>query len=807
MHLLWQFSRYEWRTGQLKLLCFALILAITSLTTVNFLIERVDLVLKNQAQILLAADLVLNSDTPIDSALEKKASDLKIRFAKTTTTMSMLFVNDQTQLVELKAVSQNYPLYGALIKDTWQSNQDNPELFCWLDPKLVSKLKITPRTPLNLGEVAFYGSGMILDESGQTLDFSRIAPRLILSEPLLKKSQLIQLGSRVKYRFYFASEDKHALFQLKQFLQKQLKRGQIIEEANDVRPEIREVLDRVKQFLNLVSLLSVFFAFIASLISLQHYVRENIHQIAVLKCLGLTRPQLLKLYAQILFFVAVGTALIGIICGFLLQTFAPFIFPEVFEQTNLTWKSIYLISLEHILLNLVLVFGLAIPFLFQLVNIPVLVLLRASQLSNKKWHQLIYLIGLICIAFLFLYKTHFEVLGMMSLVIFTLLFVLMVGLIALIVSAFYTARKFFPARFYFPLAFLKRRIWTYGIQGASLTLGLGCLLILTLVRQDLITNWQAQLPHDAPNRFLINIQTHQVEDLRAFFQKKKGSSPHFFPMIKGRLIAINNQPIQLEKYTDKRTIRLLTREFNLSYAQNVLINQTSKIVEGHVWEASAEPFISIEKDLAARFHLKVGDTLSYMIAGDTVTAKILNIRTVKWNSLDVNFFVIFNETALKNYPKSWVTSFYLSPENISFEKELVAAFPNLTIIDTTHLIKQLQAFIEKIIFLVQGVFVFVLIAGILILYTVVISLKFAQKTEVKIQRYLGATTKRLLQDKLLEILLLGSLVGAIAALFASGIEWLLSLYIFDINFHFNIALLIIGIISGLSCYFLAFRRK
>lgn len=811
MRLFMQFLRYEWRTKQLRLLCIALILAIASLTTVSFLTERVNLVLEQQAQTLLTADLVLHSDTPLDPQWEQDAVHLGMRVAKSTTMMSMLFANQQTHLVEIKAISSLYPLYGRLEIAPWSSSQNSNTPRYAVDPKLVSKLGIGPQTPLQIGEATFFATGRIITEPGQTLDFTRIAPRVIVTESLLTQTKLIQFGSRIKYRLFVASPNKTRLHQFKLKVQKELKQGQVLEEATEARPEVRDVLTKVKQFLNVVALLSVFFAFLASLISLQHYIRENKTQFAVLKCLGLTRFALLRLYLALLCFIAIITGILGLITGLFIQALAPVFFPEVFENTMLTVLSIFKIGIEHIVLNFIIVVGIAAPFLFQLVHIPAFSLLREETAQITGYQRFFYLLGLISIAFVFAYKTNFEWLGWMSLASFSAAFLIMTVLIVGCLYLLYRFRFILPKRFYFLLTFLKKRAWAYGIQSASLTLGLALLLILTLVRHDLIENWQAQLPPETPNRFVINIQPDQLEDVKKMFSTVKVLNKlHFYPMVRGRLIEINQKPVRVENYSDRRTRQLLTREFNLSYAQNVLINPSSRLVQGTAWtqqQASKENLISIEKDLAARFGLKIGDTLTYSVSGEKMIGRIFNIRTVKWNSFEVNFFVIFSPTFLEQAAKSWITSFYLPPNAVAFETKLTQAFPNLTIIDTTHIVQQIQSLIDKIILLIQGVFMFALLAGLLILNTVFTSIKKEQHAEISIQKYLGATTKRLLTDKLFEIICLGSITGFIAASLALFAEWGFSYYVFDMTIRFNSILLFIGILCGIGCYFLTFSKK
>lgn len=811
MRLFIQFLHYEWRTKQLRLLCIALILAVASLTTVSFLTERVNLVLEQQAQTLLTADLVLHSDRPLDPKWEQYATHLGLRVAKTTTMMSMLFANQQAHLVEIKAMTSHYPLYGILDIAPFDIGLKSVNTQYGIDLKLVKKLGIGSTTPLQIGEATFFATGKIITEPGQTLDFTRIAPRVIVPESFLVQTKLIQLGSRVKYRLFVASPDKERLNQFKFTVQKALQPGQVLEEAKEARPEVRDVLTKVKQFLNVVALLSVFFAFLASLISLQHYIRENKTQFAILKCLGLTRFALLRLYLILLCFIAMMTACLGLLCGLCLQAAAPIFFPEVFEQTTLTVISILKIGLEHTLLNFIIVLGIAAPFLFQLVHIPAFSLLREESTQSTWSQRFFYFLGLISIAFLFAYKTNFEWLGWISLAAFSVAFLSMTLLIVGCLNVLYHFRLVIPKRFYFILTFLKKRAGAYGIQSASLTLGLALLLILTLVRQDLIENWQAQLPAETPNRFVINIQPEQLEGVKQLFHSLKTVKlPRFHPMVRGRLVEINQQPIHVDAYSDRRTRQLLTREFNLSYAQDVCINPTSRLVQGGAWttqQANQENLISIEKDLAARFGLKMGDTLTYVIAGEKITGRIFNIRTVKWNSFDVNFFVIFSPNALASAPKSWITSFYLPSHAVAFENKLTQIFPNLTIIDTTSIVQQIQFLIEKIILLIQGVFMFALLAGLLILNTVFTSIKKEQHIEISIQKYLGATTKRLLSDKLIEIVCLGTITGLIAAGLALLAEWSLSYYIFEMPMTINSTVLFVGILCGVGCYFLTFSKK
>jgi putative ABC transport system permease protein len=346
------------------------------------------------------------------------------------------------------------------------------------------------------------------------------------------------------------------------------------------------------------------------------------------------------------------------------------------------------------------------------------------------------------------------------------------------------------------LASIRRRATGSVVQSVALGLGLMALLALTLIRDDLLQNWKTSLPPDAPNRFLVNIQKDQLQPLEAFFKENRISQPPVFPMVRGRLTAINGKNIVSGDFTDTRAKRLIEREFNLSWASEM--SPDNLIVKGQWWGSgdAGQPVLSVEEGIAKTIGIKVGDTLTYDVAGSPFTASVTSIRRVDWDSFRVNFFVVTPPGVLDDYPSSYITSFHLPPKKADLMNHLIKSFPNFLVIDVASIIDQVQKVMDQVSRAVEFVFLFTLLAGFAVLYAAIASTQDERIHEAAIFRTLGAKRSQLVRSWAAEFAIIGGLAGVFSAAGASALGYAIGEYALNLSYSFNPWIWVTGLVTG-----------
>jgi putative ABC transport system permease protein len=341
----------------------------------------------------------------------------------------------------------------------------------------------------------------------------------------------------------------------------------------------------------------------------------------------------------------------------------------------------------------------------------------------------------------------------------------------------------------FGAASLARHPVTSVATVAGFSLGMTALLLLTLVRGDLLRNWQATLPADAPNRFAINIQPDQLPALRSFFAAEGMPPPALQPMVRGRLVAVNDRPFDVSSLDD-RARRLAEREFNLSWSDRMQAD--NRLVSGRWWRAdeTGQPLLSLEQGIAESLGLHLGDRLTYDIAGSQITLRVASLRKVEWDSMRANFFAIAAPGTLDAFPANYITSFYLPASREDMLNRLVRAFPNITVIDVAAIMTQVRSMMDRMAHAVQFVFGFCLAAGILVLYAALAATQDARAVEYTLLRVLGARRRQMIAAMLTEFALVGLLAGLVATFGASVLAWILSRQVFNLPYVFDAEVLL-----------------
>ncbi|UCH50103.1 MAG: FtsX-like permease family protein [Betaproteobacteria bacterium] len=789
----------DWRAGEMRILFVALIIAVASVTTVSFFAERVGRAIVRESSQLLGGDLVIVSDRPIDAAYAQMAGRSGLQTSSSVRFRSMTQFANDSLLTAVKAVGPGYPLRGHLRIKTASDRVDvKPDAIpqsgrVWVDARLMRRLRLSLGDQITLGERRFNVAAIVSEEPESSAGFLNLSPRLIFNEQDLASTGLIVPGSRVRYRLYVAGEES-AVAGFREFADARIQPGQRIETIRDARPEIRSGLERAERFLGLSTLLTVVLAGVAIALAARRHMQRHFDACAMMRCLGSVQGELLALYG--LQFLLAGTiaALIGSFVGLGLQQILVAILAPL-VQVQLPPPALWPM-LQGFATGCILLGGFALPPLIALRKVSTMRVLRRDLGVPDPTGLSAYLLGGLAIALLILWQAGDLDLGWTVLagVFATLLACAAITLLAIRLLR----RVFSDAQFGWRtgLANIRRRSMGSVLQVSAIGLGLLSLILLTLVRNDLLTSWQRTLPADAPNRFLVNIQTDQIEELRDYFSQHGRAFPALYPMVRGRLVEINGEAVVADDYLDERAKRLVNREFNLSWRGSLY--QDNRIVEGRWFENSdqGKGMISMETGIAETLGLELGDVMRYDVAGDILEVEISSLREVQWDSFRVNFFVLAAPGLLDSYPMSWVTSFYLPPGQGEFLDDLIRQFPGFLVIDVEAVLGQVVRMMDQVIRAVEFVFIFSLIAGALVLLAAIASTHDERRMDAAVMRTLGATSRQLRLLQISEFVFIGGVAGLLAAVGATAVGWGLAEKVLGIPYQINPAVWIAGLVAG-----------
>jgi putative ABC transport system permease protein len=791
------------RAGELTLLGFALALAVMALTSVAFVTDRVQQALIQQSHQLLGGDLLLTADHPWSTAPENnprdKAGELKLAVAESISFPSMVSADGTTQLADIKAVSSKYPLRGALriadlagtaVLNDHETHEVPQPGTVWVDERLLGALGVQIGSSIVVGSSSLKVGAVLVVEPDKGFNVFAFAPRLMMNKEDLAATGLIQVGSRVNWRLHLAGEPA-AIAAFGNWARQHIGRGEKVESLDNARPEVRVLLERVQRFFGLAALLAVILAAVAIVMSVDRYVRRHLNGCAVMRCLGAQSRTVLALHlGEFLVFGVLVTAL-GCVAGYALQ------YLLASQIGRLLNADLPAASLQPWLLGattgVLLMTGAALPPLLRLRQVPAVAVLRREWGEVRSWPH--WLAAAISMALLMLWVGGDSTLSLIVIGGFAMI----AGVYAALTTVLLALLRGLASTGAIPgwrlgLAGLYRRRRNTLIQAVALALGLTALLLLTAGRADLLASWKSRIPADAPNRFAINIQPDQREAVAGFFHEQHLNAP-LEPMVRGRLVAINGRAVSAKDYGEPQARNLVEREFNLSWSTQLPGGNT--VSSGNWHGSSATPQFSVEQGLAETLHLKMGDELTYDIAGTRIKAPITSLRKLDWDSMRVNFFVIASQGLLESSAASYITSFHLPRERSEAVNALVRAFPNLTVIDVASLMRQLEEATDQAARAIEAVFGFALVAGLIVLIAVFQTTRDERVREMAILRALGASRRQLLQSLAAESMALGGLAGLLAGAGASGLSLVLARQVFHLAYVPNLALPLLGIGIGM----------
>lgn len=794
----------DWKAGELAVLATALLVAVSALTAVAFLTDRVGQAMERRAAESLAADLRLASAQPIGEQYESSAADIGLEMARTASMPSVVFVandddNGANTLAGIRAVSEGYPLRGQLktsanlLGDISISAETPVRGEAWASPRLLARLGVDTGVTLEAGRIQLRVTRVLEHRPDEGFRFADLAPTLLINYADLEATGLVQPGSRVSWRMLFAG-DRSAVESFKQQLSVQLASGEQLEDISDTNPQIRSAMERSGRFLNLSSLIAVLLAAVAVAMAARRYAHRHRDRIALMKCMGASQAYVLRSSLLQLLMLALGGALLGSLIGY-------------FAQYGLAWLMRDMIGealpepgLQPVLVGVVtavcILAGFALPDLWQMSRTPPLRVLRHDLDPPPLRYGIPWIaaIGAVILLLLWLVRDTKLVFTILAGTGITFLALGSAGwLLVRLLSGFRGAGG---AAWRYGLASLSRRGRESIVQLVAFGLGLMVLLLLSIVRTELLDSWRQSLPDSAPNQFLINIQTHETDALRDFLQQRGVDVPELVPLVRARMTHINGSDVTQMTFEDPEGEGWARRDSNLTW--RATLQEDNRIVEGQLWsEHSSQNEVSVEAEFARELGLKLGDELSFDIAGETVTAIVTSKRTVQWDSFRPNFFMLFSPGVLDPFPTSWISSLYLPEGKNEVMLDLMRQFPSVTAIDLEAMLSQVRDVMDKAALAIQGVFLFTLLAGLTVLWAAVQSSREERRFESALLRTFGASRQRVLGGVAVEFMAIGLLSGVLAASGASLAGYLLATQLFGLEYQFSWLLWLAGPIVGM----------
>ena len=806
------FWRLGWRTlwrdlrsGELRLLIVAVTLAVAALTAVGFFADRLKGGLQRDARQLLGGDALISSDNPTPAQFVEKARALGLDVVQTLSFPTMGRAPDAlgggTKLVALKVVEAGYPLRGSMKVSNRPDESGGLTRAipapgeAWVDAPLLEALSLPVGGQMWLGNASLRVTKIIVNEPDRGAGFMSFSPRVMINRADIDATQLIQPASRVTYRLAVAGAEG-AVKSFVAWAQDEVKgpqaRGLRVESLQGGRPEVSQTLDRAEKFLNLIALLSALLSAVAVALAARGFAANHLDDCAMLRVLGLSQRTIASSYA--LEFTAIGllASALGVALGYAVHYVFVLLLAGLVDAALPAagiWPVMFGMGM-----GLTLLWAFGLPPVLQLAQVPPLRVIRRDVGNLKPASIGVLALGVAGFATLLLAASSDITLGLIAVGGFAAAALLFAVLSWLAVKLLRWSVNESTAPRWLVLATrqISARPAYAVVQISALAVGLLALVLLVLLRTDLISSWRQATPPNAPNRFVINVMPEQGPAFTQALRDGGVTQFDWFPMIRGRLIAINGKPVTPDDYADDRAKRLVDREFNLSNSAKL---PTQNTVVAGLWTPDEPGAISLEEGIAKTLKLKLGDSLRFEVGGMQTDTKITSLRKVNWGSMRANFFAMYPVNQLPNVPSTYMSAFR-SPATPGFDNQLVRAFPNITSVDMTATIAQIQRVLDQVIGAVEFLFGFTLAAGLVVLFAAVTATREERAREFAIMRAVGAQSTLLRQVQRAELMGVGLLAGFLASVVAMVVGWALAKYVFEFDWNVSLWVPLFGAVSG-----------
>ena len=784
---------FDLRNGDLIILFSSIVLAVTAISGVSFLGDRLQSSIKQQASVVLAADMAFRSASPLPDDYLTSATNQGLKVAKTVSFLSMALANNDNLLASIKATTSTYPLRGRVVLKDFKGEVLSNEKgtpnsgYIWVEPKLVDALNLKQNNQLVIGNRSFVVEAILDDYPDRNVGFLAFSPTIIANIADLKSMGVIQTGSRVDYRQLFSGTEKqiNLFFDSVSSLPEEVR----VQRLDEVGDQLGRTLDRSTRFFNLAGLFTIVIAAISSMIAARRYATRHLLNTTLMKVFGASKKFILSSQiCQLLIMIFLATS-VGLCCGYLIQSLLISLLDELIgnELPPPSLKPVFI----GFLTSFSLVFAATAPYLKLLGEVEPIRILRDDFAFHLKNNIGIYTLAIVTLTVFLLVLLEdvslvLSILGAMCVLVIVLS---VLGYFVIWLLSLYSNVS--GSGWRMGLRNISRRRNTSVLQIVVFGLSLTFLMALTETRTDLIESWKETLNEDTPNYFFFNIQDYETDEINSFFKSKLEQPITFTPLIRGRLLGVTSssgEPIKAENMID--------REANLTWFDT--LPENNLVVEGEWWLSDVgAPSVSIDKDIAASMNLSIGDRLSFTAGGMNFEATVSSFREVQWESFAPNFFFILSPGLGKDLPQSFITSLNVPPDS-KVADEFIKRFPTVTSVDLEAALSQIRSIVNSASLAVQAIFVLSLFAGILTLVAAIFSSVDQRKKETAVIHTMGATRRTIFAAVAAEFLGLGVLSGLTAVLAAMLFSGFLSTQIFELNYTPNPTIFISGFLVGVT---------
>ena len=840
LRLLWR----DWRGGEIRLLFIALVMAVTSVTGIALFTDRLEKALILESANILAADRVLISRQPPPEAILDYAESLGLRTARILSFTSMAFSDSGNMLVAAKAVSSEYPLRGeVIIADEpfirgFPIVSGPPPGEVWLESRALSALDIDVGDSVFVGEAELTVSKIIIAEPDrqQAGMLDNAGPRLMLSMDDVEQTNVVQVGSRVSYRALFAGEELETLASFSEWISEEYPGEYRIRDVRDESEEISDALNKAESFLLLGSLFAVLLAGVAIALTAKRYAERHYDYVAILKTFGCTSNEIGVIYLAIQSVLVFISIIVGCVLGWLVHHVILRLLQAVItvDLPAAGFEPFVIGSLTAVICLL----SFALPPLLALRATPPLRVLRKDLDQQKFGANVPYVFGIGGTIFLVYWYSQ-------SLVLTTVLVTAVAGIALFLSAVSYLLLRSsgsvgMKAGSAWKLAMTaaRRRRKQNVLQVMVFSVTIMSLLILTLLRTDLIDDWQGQLPENTPNHFMMNITESQINGIESFFAENGVDSNAFYPLISARVISVNGEIPEPEEELNADEERSSITEDAQSEDEGSRYDQARSeldaatgnseeaeeqgqgqvqgrlgrrqvtwaddlppdnlITDGAWWsEAVDAGYVSIEDEYAGWLDIEIGDRVEFDINQQTVFAEVSSFRSVRWDNMQPNFFIIFSPGTINHLGATFISTALMERDQKILLNDLVRLFPTMVVIEIDALIEQIQNIIAQVTSAIELISVLVLVCGALVLLACVNATLDERFHENAILRTLGAGKRLILSSLLIEFASIGALAGIIATIGAEGSLYYLQEEVFEQEFNVHYWVLVAGPLLGM----------
>jgi putative ABC transport system permease protein len=788
----------DWRAGETIILVVALVVAVAAMSAVGLFTNRVRAAMTQQAGEILAADLRLESDSPLSPELEQLALDNEMQTAAVVHFRSVILYGDSSALADVRGVTQGYPLRGEVrIADElagapYVATGVPAVGEVWAEPGLLARLGAAVGDDLEIGSLTLRVSQTLEFRPDEGWRFMEIAPSILLNLSDLLNAGLILPGSIVEYERLFAGTPTQ-VERFRDILEPMIALDQELDDIRDGRPEVRRSVVQAERFLVLSALVSVLLGGVAVAMAARRFLARHLDSVALMKCVGARHWDVLRLILTQLLFLALAAGIVGSVLGYLTQWGLTTLLDDLIEAQlpPPTLRGAVIGPITALAVSI----GFALPPLLQLRSVPPARVLRHDLAPPPLGYSVVYGVAAAAVTAMmyWLFRDIELILYVLGGTVAT--FAALYGAGRLLVMGLQRFRGRVGISWRYGVANVARRGRESSVQVVAFGIGLMVLLLLTVVRTELMSTWQNALPDVAPNHFLINIQPDERTTVEEILTSHGIESPGFTPLVRARISHVNGVPLSEYEARDERAEDELRDDLNLTWAADIMPG--NEIVAGEWWEpGDTTPQMSLEAEELEDMGLEIGDQLTYSISGQEVTVTITSARTISWDTFTPNFFMVLNPGVLDDAPQTFVTSFFVDPDQRAASLDLSEALPSVSVIDIGAVLDQVRRAMARAALAVQYVFLFTFAAGIMVLLAAIQSTRDERMYESAVLRTLGAGRRVVLQGVAAEFTALGLLAGTLGAFGAGLVGYLVADRLFELEYLPGPTLWLSGLVIG-----------